>query len=470
MIDNTIQFFKEIAKIPRESGNEEKIADYLCDFAQNRKLEYVRDEWNNVLIRKKNINRPAIILQAHTDMVCEKIPEKDFNFKTDSIKIVEENGYLRADGTTLGADNGIGVAQILNILDTDIPCNIEAILTTSEETSMIGAINFDVTQLKGKQLLNLDGFEENTIIVESACFYDIVIKSNYEFKKKIDKEKEQFYQIEIIGLPGGHSGFEIDKNRGNSCIEIAKILKNIRNYKLSNLIGGTKFNVIPSSAFVQFSTNISFNAIQKTCNKTEQELRAKYPDAEIKLKLLNNIDEVIGEKESKEFIQAILEFPHGVLYKNEKNEVTTSINLGVVNLKENEIKVGMRSSRKKEEVTTLSIIKKYCKNKNFQINLLGSQPGFESDKDGSLINELIKTQPTKLFKEPVKLKAMHIAVEVGFFQEKIPGLQIAIISPNIQGAHTANEKVEISSIYKTNEWIYNFLKSYFSEHKKKSRT
>lgn len=457
MTDKTILFFKEIAKIPRETGNEGKMAEYLCEFAKSRNLKYKKDEWNNVLIKKKTANKPPIILQAHTDMVCEKLPEKDFNFATDPIEVIQENGYLKANGTTLGADNGIGVAQILTILDSDIECNIEAVFTVSEETTMIGAMNFDTTQLKGKLLLNLDGFEENTIIVESACFYDIILKTKYYLK---NEREGIFYKIEITGLPGGHSGFEIDKNRGNSSIELAKILEEVGDYQLSNFIGGTKFNVIPSNAFAEFYTDEQDEKIQKICNQAEQKLKKQYKNIRIKVNIQNAKRPVLIQRDSKQLIKTILKFPHGVLYKNEKSEVTTSINLGVVNLQNNELKVGMRSSRKKEEEQCLEIIKEYCKKHNLELNILGSQPGFESDKNGSLIYNLLKTQPIELFGKPAELKSMHIAVEVGFFKEKIPDLQIAIISPNIKGAHTIKECIEIASIERVNNWIFSFLKAY----------
>lgn len=163
---STINFFKEIAKIPRESGNEEKIANYLCEFAKKRNLEYFKDSYNNVLIKKKTKNSKPIILQAHTDMVCEKEKDYPFDFKNDSIELIIENGFIKANKTTLGADNGVGIAQILNILDSDIKANIEAVFTVSEETSMIGAINFDTSLLKGKHLLSLDGFEEKQLLMK----------------------------------------------------------------------------------------------------------------------------------------------------------------------------------------------------------------------------------------------------------------------------------------------------------------
>lgn len=197
--NTTIKYFKEIAKIPRESGHEEKIAKYLCKFAELRNLEYEKDEYNNVLIKKKNCNKTPLILQVHTDMVCEKEQNKCFNFEEDNIEVIEENGYLHANGTTLGADNGIGIAQILTILDSNIETNIEAIFTVSEETSMLGSINFDTSKVNGKMLLNLDGFEENTILIESAGFYDIILKMHNKFKN-IQDNNFNVYEINLTRI------------------------------------------------------------------------------------------------------------------------------------------------------------------------------------------------------------------------------------------------------------------------------
>ena len=195
--NTTIKYFKEIAKIPRESGHEEKIAKYL--FAELRNLEYEKDEYNNVLIKKNNCNKTPLILQVHTDMVCEKEQNKCFDFEEDSIEVMEKNGYLHANGTTLGADNGIGIAQILTILDSNIETNIEAIFTVSEETSMLGSINFDTSKLNGKMLLNLDGFEENTILIESAGFYDIILKMHNKFKN-IQDNNFNVYEINLTRI------------------------------------------------------------------------------------------------------------------------------------------------------------------------------------------------------------------------------------------------------------------------------
>lgn len=454
---DTIKYFKEIAKIPRESGNEKAIAEYLVNFAKERNLYYKCDEYNNVLIKKKNCNKPPIIMQAHVDMVCEKDKDKQFDFDTDSIEVIEENGYLTANGTTLGADNGIGVAQILAILDSDILCNVEAVFTVSEETTMIGAMKFDVSNLEGKAFLCLDGFEENAIILESACFYDIILETQYVFKNIKNKNA---YEINISGLPGGHSGFDIDKGSGNSNIELAKILLELEDVEIIDFSGGTKFNVIPSQARAKFYTNLSKNEIEKICEKWLKILKYQYREIEMSVIELKTLNKALDSVNSKDLLETIAQFPHGVCNSNQNHEVTTSINLGVVELLNKNFKVGVRSSRKSEEKACIKMLEKYSKDKNLKIKIIGYQPGFESKKDGKLIRDLIKAHPYELFGRPPRVKPVHITVEAGIFQSKIPDIQIAIISPNIQGAHSINERVEIESIKRMDNWLINFLEEY----------
>ena len=371
---------------------------------------------------------------------------------------MKKNGFLKANGTTLGADNGIGVAQILAVLDSDLPCNIEAVFTVSEETSMIGAIHFDSSQLKGRKLLNLDGFEENTVIIESACFYDIILKGKSYFKTS---EKSNFYEVKLIGMPGGHSGTEIDKNRGNSVINLACFLSQLGSVELAQFVGGTKFNVIPSEAMAIFTSDKRIEELQEECEVFQLKLQGQYPNVIIKIEKCQENSNVINIEQTQKFLNAVLHFPHGIIEQNEKDEVTTSINLGVINLQEQEWKVGMRSSRTKQEKKCLEMLQAYCKEYQLEFTILGSQPGFQSEENSELIQTLLKTHPTKLFEGKMpKLKSMHITVEVGFFKEKIPDLEIAIISPNIQGAHTPEESVEIESVQKTDKWLWDFLKQY----------
>lgn len=454
MNNRTIEFFKEISKIPRESGNEKKISDYLCNFAKERNLEYRRDEFNNVLIKRKNIEKEPIILQAHMDMVCEKEEDKEIDFEKNGIEVYEENNYLMARGTSLGADNGIGIAQILNLLDdNNIKCNIEAIFTTQEETSMCGATNFDTSNLKGKYMLNLDGFEEDAIVTESACFYDIIMGDNYEYEKP---KKLNFYEIKLKGLLGGHSGFDIDKDRGNANIILAGILQNLDDINIVDFKGGTKFNVIPSSSKCIINTNKKIEEINAAIEKNSFNIKFQYPNLEINLKKGEKASKCLNENSSKEFLFKISNFKHGVYFYNKNGKPTTSVNLGVVNLKEKIMKIGMRSSREEEEKKCLEELKNFSLENNLKFEILGSQPGFETKDDSELIKKLLESYPKEYDIIPKK-KSVHITVEAGFFKEKIRGLEIAIISPRIEGAHTTNEKVSVFSIEKVDKWLYNFL-------------
>ncbi len=453
-MNKTIEFFYEISKIPRESGNEENIAKYLCEFAKKRNLFYRKDQYNNVIIKKKNNNKTPIILQAHMDMVCEKDDNIEFNFKEDSIEAVEEKGYLKAKGTTLGADNGIGIAQILNILDSNLSANVEAVFTVSEETSMIGADKIDLSILEGKQLINLDGFEKNTIIIESASFFDIILTSNYIFKHANEKD---FYKINLKGLSGGHSGFDINKNRGNSSQLLGELLKELEEIELQNFIGGTKFNVIPSSAEATFTSKEKLENIQEKIDKFVKEKRKKYTNLKIELEKIKPKDTtILDKKESKNFIKSLLEFRHGIFYTNDRNEVTSSINLGVINLKEQTIKIGMRSSKKEEELKVLNYIKKYANSNKFKFTIIGSQPGFETKDTANLLTKLVKTH-NKINNEKLNIKSLHITVEAGFFENKIPELEVAIISPEILNAHTTNECVSIESVKECDRWLEEIL-------------
>ena len=445
---STIDFFKEITAIPRESGNEDKIAEYLCDFAKKRNLEYFKDKYNNVLIKKKTKNSKPIILQAHMDMVCEKEKNYDFDFKKDKIQLIIENGYIKANKTTLGADNGIGIAQILNILNSNMPVNIEAVFTVSEETSMIGAMNFDASLLKGKVLLSLDGFEEKTIINESACFYDLIIKSNFTYQE----ESNKFYRLSLTGLLGGHSGFDINKNKGNSIILLASLMHKIGNFKLVNFFGGTKFNVIPNDATCEFYSPLSLEEINHICYKFIK--TCKHHNLNFELNLIKEKNKTLTKKDSSCLIDFILEFPNEVIHSYQ-NIPTTSANLATINLKKQEIKVGFRSSRKHEELNYLDNLKKLLKKYNFNLIVYGYQPGFEN-ANNNLIDWLLKSSPY----ENTIVTPVHITVELGFFKDKIKDLEVAIISPNIQGAHTIYECVEINSIEKTDKWLIDFISNY----------
>ena len=451
-MSKTINYFYELSKIPRESGNENGIANYIVEFAKSRNLEYLRDKYNNVIIKKYVNDKRIIILQAHLDMVCEKNIDKKFDFNKDSIEVYEENGYLKANGTTLGADNGIGVAEILNILDSDYDISVEAIFTTCEETTMEGAEKIDLSTLKGTKMINLDGFDADTILIESASFTDIDIKMNYTFNEKVN----ELYKITLSGLEGGHSGFDINKNRGNSIKLLSELLLKIKDIKLSSLIGGTKINVIPSTATSLFYTDIK---IDKIVSEFEIDKRKEFSNLLIKLEKVNQEKECLNNMDSERFLKSIINIKHGIFNINNRNEVTTSENLSLVNLEKNLIQVGLRSSIDKERIRVLDYLNNYSQEYNYELIIRGYQPGFRTLEDCDLVKELIASYQ-KINGNKPSLKSIHIGVEVGLLKEKINDLEVAIISPKILDAHSPNERVEIESINKCDEWLNNFLINY----------
>ena len=446
-MNNTIHFFKEIAKIPRESGNEEGIANYLVEFAQERNLYCYKDKYNNVLIKKENKNLPCLILQAHTDMVCVS-ENSQFNFKIKPIEVLEKDGYLYANHTTLGADNGIGVAQILNILDSSLPCNIEAIFTTSEETSMTGAINFDINLLKGNYLLNLDGFDENTILTESAAYYDLVLKSS--FFKKEKSNKKYTYAIHLNGLMGGHSGYDINKKRGNAILLIAEFLKML-NGDLISISSGTKNNVFPSQAKATISTNL--NNLDLLVSTFLNKYQSLYPGLKINYQRIEN--DSMGFSNTDKFLDFLINFPSKAINYTLNGAVTTSLNLGVI--KDCYLELGLRSSRKEEALKLLKDLEEYAHKFSFELTQEGFQPGFYSNTNSNLIHILYDTCP---YPNKPNITLAHITTEVGFFQEKKPGLQVAIISPKILNAHSTQECVELHSVFLVDEWLVRFIQQF----------
>ena len=449
MDNKTLYYFKEISKIPRESGNEKEISNYIVDFAKSHQLDYIIDEYNNVIIKKYVNQEEPIILQCHMDMVCEKDSNKDFDFKKDPIEVIEKDGYLLANGTTLGADNGIGVAQILNLLDEDNNLSIEAVFTVDEEVSMKGAEMIDLSSLKGRTMINLDGFESDSILLGSASFTDIYLHMNYQY----NEECNDLYKITLSGIEGGHSGFNIDKNRGNSNILLAKLLFSLNDVKLSSFIGGTKLNVIPTECEAIIKTKLDIN---KYISKFIQDEKKKYPLINVSIEKINSINKLLTIEDSKVFLTSISEFKNGVINYNNRNEVVTSMNLAIVNLNENIIGIGLRSSIEDNRLEVLDYLNNYVNNYNYVLDIVGFQPGFYTDENSPLIKDLIKAYHEFNESDP-KLESIHIGVEVGLLKQKINNLEVAIIAPNIIDAHSPKERVNIESIKRCDEWLKRYL-------------
>lgn len=427
-MNRTIKYFLEITKIYRESKHEDKIIKYLEDFARKKNLTFYKDKFNNVLITKKVNDKPPIILQAHQDMIC--ISDNDFDFKNKRVPVKMNKIYIYTNGTTLGADDGIGIALILAMFDK-VDANIEGLFTTSEEVDMSGAKNFDASILTGKYLINLDGFDKDTIINKTAAFYDLEINKRISVKKSIYNNT---YKIEVSGLKGGHSGADIDKFHDNAILILASILKEISG-ELISFKGGTKNNVIPSNALAYFNTNNKINLKKLNKYKTEhQELKIKINKVRYQNKVMHN---------TKEYLDSILKLPKNIYYKNKF--IVTSYNLGVID--NNIFKIGLRSS---DNISKDKVLKKIINNGkiyNYKVKQTDFEPGFKTNKNSKLIKILKENNKKSLIKED------HITVEVGFLQEKKKDLEIAIIAPEIKYAHSTKERVNTKSIIDTEKWL-----------------
>ena len=449
--EKLITFFKELSKVPRNSKKEERIAEFLCNFAKERNLWYRKDNFNNVLIKRKASigyeNRKVIMFQAHTDMVCEKTKDSTHNFDTDPIEIIDEGDILRAKDTTLGADDGIGVAYLLLLLDDKdikLPA-IECLFTTQEEIGMNGARAFDYSDINASYLINLDGEEENTAIVGCAGGVSV----NYSKVVKQEKSKDKAYKLEISGLYGGHSGVDIDKGRTNSNLLVALLLEDISDIKIVSFNGGSKDNAIANRSETVFLSNLNVKSI---IDKNLSGVTFKNEDKNVKINvsILDDTEyNYISNGESLKFLSLIRGLRQNVIEYSKDIEglVETSGNIGVVNIQNGKISIveSLRSSvdEKRDE------IKEYNNNLasslEYEIKEEGEYPGWKYNKNSKL--EKIYIQAYKKYhngNDPI-VCAIHAGVECGMIYEKLPHLDMISLGPDVKDVHTVNEKLYLLS-------------------------
>ena len=455
--DKLLYWFKEVSKVPRNSCEEEKIADFICNFAKDRNLEYRKDNLFNVLVKKKASkgyeNKDAIVFQAHTDMVCEKTMESMHNFQTDPIEIVETEKTYSAKDTTLGADDGIGVATLLLMLDDDeiMHPDIYCLFTTQEEIGMDGAKNFDYSNISAKYLINVDGEEENTAIVGCAGGVRICYEKNMEQTIV----EEDLYSICVTGLHGGHSGVDIDKKRINSNYLMAQILNKLEDVRIISFIGGSKDNAIPSSTNAIFKTTST--AINSIINDVLKEIIISDEDKNIKVecKKITSIGKkylAISTDETKNLLDLILNLKQGVIEysKDVPNLVESSGNIGIVNVLDGKAHITqlLRSSddEKKEQIKEYNnnLARKY----NYKIFENSSYPGWKYKPGTKIERAYIEAyKEGHNFEEPI-VCAIHAGVECGMIYKKMPNLEMISIGPDLVDVHTVKETLYLDSCEK----------------------
>ncbi len=449
-------YFEQILEIPRPSGHEDKIAGFLVHFAQLQGLEYDVDEHSNVIIKKKGTlpyQCEPVILQAHTDMVCTS--NAPYDFLKNGIEWYQEKGYYKAKNSSLGADNGAGMAIILALLSDNSLEHppIEAVFTTEEETTMNGAKYLDYKKLKGKRLISLDGTEEGKIEVSCAGMASIKVSTPLE---PIVSNKNT-YQLSISGLLGGHSGVDIDCNRGNSIKILANMLKDIEDIEIVSIEGGTKENVIPSEAKCIFNTNLDFSGDFHFFKTFYQE---EYPTIKMDFRRIKKREFSMENNKSRNLIKFLNTIENGVLKRNDVYFPLTSSNLGVISYKDNKIivEISIRSSIVGFEDFYVSRAERIAKQYQLDYVLEDKKPFFTFREDSPLRQLLVDVYQS-MFSKNITLEDVHAGLEGGVFAREIKDLDICVLGVNLYDIHSVNEKVEIESMERVLSWLKETLRN-----------
>ena len=449
-----LKYFYEISKIPRKSGNEEKIAKYLIEFAKERNLKYYTDSKFNVVIWKDASigyeDKEILGFQCHTDMVCEKVDGSRHDFLKDSLDLIIENGFLKAKDTTLGADNGIGVAYILEILDSNLKMpKLECIFTSTEETTMEGARFLDGNILKSKRIISFDNFLDTEILVSSATAKRWVSKI---YMKKQEKEENLiYYQLDISGFKGGHSGIDIwDKKRGNPIKIVADMLNELESISISEIKGGSSENVIPRNINVVFAIEESERGIIEKIESKLEILKKLYGNICIYLRELEDKEKeevgIYSKEDSKRLLEYIVNYKNGSLEYDEEVNVILSGNLGRIESFENYVllKYSVRYNEKKIGKKLVSEIEENMEKYNVICEESSYMLGYEEPKESKLLNIVEKAYIEVIGNIPKKKKS-QACLECGYLGQKIEDLEYIAIAPNIFDAHSPKERVEIAS-------------------------
>lgn len=454
------KFFEEILSIPRPSKHEEKMTEYLINWAKERNLEYVSDEIGNVIIRKGATkgkeNSPWVCLQSHIDMVCEKNSDKVFDFEKDAIVPKIEGEWLKADGTTLGADDGIGVATALAILDAnDIEHGpIECLFTVDEETGLSGAEALSADVLKSRILLNLDSEDEGEIFIGCAGGIDTVAKLPYDKEETPDAPA---FKIMVKGLKGGHSGDDI--NKGLACAN--KILNRIlwsldkeMDLRLSCFEGGNLRNAIAREANATFvvaqaDVELMKEIVEKFAVDLKYEFRTTEPDMEITLSEAEKPAFVVDMLSQDNLLNVLYACPHGVLAMSREipGFVETSTNLASVKMKEDHffITTSQRSSVESAKYAAAYRVESCFLLAGADVEHGDGYPGWAPNPESKILKIAVDAYKKLFNKEPI-VRAIHAGLECGLIGEKYPGMDMISYGPTLRGVHSPDERLEIKTV------------------------
>jgi dipeptidase D len=454
-------YFEEICNIPRLSKDEGKIRQYLLDFAKKNNLESKEDEVGNILIVKPATigmeNRKTVVLQSHMDMVGEKNADYPHNWTSDPIIPAVRDGWVTATGTTLGADDGIGIASQLAILtDKNLKAGkIECLFTVDEESGMTGAINLKADFFTGRTLLNLDSEDEGILFIGCAGGMDTVATMNYSAVEV--PEGSCAIDISVTGLHGGHSGDEIHKGYGNAVKIMNRLLWNVSNkfkISVSNFNGGNLRNAIPREAFTTIVLDKTFveqvrSWIDDFYSTQVDEFGDLEKDLRITVKDTDIPAFIMDEKSQKKFLNALTCCPHGVMAwsKDMEDLVETSTNLASAKFSENNtirIITTQRSSVESSKNNAGAMVESCMKLAGAEVVHSDGYPGWKPNLTSEIL-KITRQSYVKLFGKKPAIRAIHAGLECGLVYEKIKGIDMISFGPTIRGAHTPEEMIEITT-------------------------
>ncbi len=465
--------FEQILKIPHGSGNEKALGDYVLSVAERLGLPGKRDKVGNIVVEKKasprRENAEPVILQGHLDMVCEKNSDVNHDFNQDPIQAEVKGDWVQANGTTLGSDNGIGVAASLAVMEDAnlVHGPLEFLFTVDEETGLTGARKIEPGFLKGEKLLNLDSEEEGTFTIGCAGGAD----SEIMLRLKREKSDGTLYRLKISGFRGGHSGLDINQGRGNAIKLLARMLwqaSKEHSFGLASMEGGNKRNAIPREAWADLMVDAreseAFRSFfQKTFENIQFEYKAVEKEARFAFKESSEEKDIPLSGESrKTLLNLLLVLPHGVLAMHPEMEdlVETSNNVAIIHTNKEQAQVicSSRSSVASALVSTRNTIAAVSELAGAEITQPEGYPGWTPDLQSTLLRTLKEVYQKNFQKEP-EVVSVHAGLECGIIGEKFPGMDMISFGPTIEHPHSPEERVHIGSVEK----FWNFLTAALAE-------
>ncbi|MBQ7922803.1 MAG: beta-Ala-His dipeptidase [Clostridia bacterium] len=457
-----LDIFKEISAIPRGSGNEKAIADYVEAFGKRFGYFTSRDDWHNVIVRRPAApgyeDVPALVLQGHMDMVCEANSGTVHDFLKDPIRVIEDGDIIHADGTTLGADNGIAVAIMMALLekeDLQAPM-LECIFTSDEETGMSGMENLDTSCIIGRQMINLDSAGEGEATV--ACAGGVRSVLTLPVKREKLTDGETVWKLSVSGLAGGHSGEDIHRNRKMATLTASKICGILRDkcgIRLISLDGGNKENAISRECTALFAASVSSEVLQKEVDAVVSVLHKSLVEEDkelfVSLSAADTDFAPMTEKDSDVVLALVHLIPAGVqaMSLHIPGLVETSANVGIITTYEDKLTVNVFvRSLNEEGVDEMESLLRYCASlSGADLALHNRYPGW-AFRDSSVMQDLYKKKWMELFGTKPKIAGIHAGLECGLFMKKIPDMDIISIGPDIRNLHSPDEMMTISSLDK----------------------